>query len=180
MNKKLLIIINGKPTAGKDTVVLNCEKYFSESSDIPVPIQNLSSIDLVRQAATILGWDGRKDPMSRNFLSDLKDLSTKYNNGPFGYVTSVTISNDYPITFAHVREPEEIEKLYEKFKSEPEHQVVPIRLYVDRNVHVLSTNHADNNTDDQEYDYVIQNHGSLEELYRNTEFFIKKMLELAK
>jgi hypothetical protein len=170
-NKKILIILNGKPTAGKDTVVLNVKKQFGDEY-----VLNLSSIDLVMQAARILGWKGEKNPDDRNFLAGLKDLSTSYNDGPFHYIAEETITSNAKIIFAHLREPSEIQKLYDYFKDRKA-DICPFRVFVDRDVEVLATNHADNNTSNTDYDYYINNHGTLLDLEKATKTMMIKLFE---
>ena len=71
---KTVVIINGAGESGKGTFVKFCR-------DILLPyrifVNNISSIDQVKEVAAGLGWDGKKDDEGRKFLSDLKDLSTE-------------------------------------------------------------------------------------------------------
>ena len=72
MNEKVKIIINGCGGVGKDTFVDYCRIFAN--------ITNISSVDKIKEAAKILGWNGGKAEEDRKFLSDLKLLSTGYNN----------------------------------------------------------------------------------------------------
>lgn len=47
---------------------------------------NISSVDKIKEAAKVLGWDGGKTEEDRKFLSDLKLLSTGYNNYLYEYI----------------------------------------------------------------------------------------------
>lgn len=81
-----IIIINGGAGVGKDTFVRLCQ-------NIDPTIQNLSSVDYVREVAHELGWSGEKDDKARRFLSDLKKAMMLYNGAPF-YKVFETI-NDF-------------------------------------------------------------------------------------
>lgn len=106
--KKVVIIINGAGGVGKDFLCKAAKKRYG--------VWNFSAVDRVKQAAHMLEWNGEKDPASRKFLSDLKKLSVEYNDGPTKYllqrVREFTSGNGRgaDILFAHIREPEEIDK----------------------------------------------------------------------
>lgn len=156
---KVLIIVNGKPTAGKDTFVEYLDEIlFSKRKQ---NVSNISSIDVVKHVATILGWDGEKTDEARDFLSNIKDLSTKFNDFPFTNIVNLIDHSSLPIIACHIREPEEIEKLYNHYKESI--HVHAIRLFVDRNVEVTSTNHADKLVNESEYDMYIDNNKTLED-----------------
>ena len=77
---KLTIVINGAGGVGKDTM---CEFAAEEYA-----VTNVSSIDPVKQAARILGWDAQKDLKSRKFLADMKQLCVEYNDWPTKYLAA--------------------------------------------------------------------------------------------
>ena len=64
MKNKTVIVINGVGGVGKDTLCDIASKYYK--------VMNVSSVDPIKDAARILGWDGAKEPKDRKFLSDLK------------------------------------------------------------------------------------------------------------
>lgn len=104
MNKKVFII-NGSGGVGKDTF---CE-YVGHYAKVKV----ISSIDLVKDYASKMGWNGSKTPRDRKFLSDLKDLLTKYNDYPFRDICQKVLwfkEDDNEFLFIHIREPEEIDR----------------------------------------------------------------------
>ena len=108
-----IIIINGKAKSGKD---LFC-KYAYDNRGMVYPI---STINRVKQIALIAGWHGEKDEKARNFLSDLKDAMTAYNDSPRQYVLNfmeqrITMwgdDSDGIIFIVHSREPEDIQRNY--------------------------------------------------------------------
>lgn len=114
--KKLVIIINGKGGCGKDTICDILEKHY--------PTKRISTITKVKQAARLMfGWKGGKNLKDRKFLSDLKDLWTDYNDGPFVYAIDqfqkfaekpVAAYNE--IFIIHVREPSEIKKIKDRIE----------------------------------------------------------------
>ena len=75
--------------------------------------------------------------------------------------------------FAHLREPAEIEKLYRCFEEDC--NVKCIRIMIDRDIEVTASNHADNNTTSAKYDVVVDNNGTLKQLYNNTKTFFESL-----
>ena len=72
---KKIVVINGSGGSGKTTFVSMVKKYAS--------VCEISSVERIKQAATLLGWNGDKTEKDRKFLSDLKFLSSAYNNLSF-------------------------------------------------------------------------------------------------
>ena len=80
-----IIIINGKGGCGKDSLI----DGLKDHGWWPF---NLSSVDLVKDAGKVLGWNGGKSDKDRKFLHDLKTLSTEYNDGPNSYLCYQALS----------------------------------------------------------------------------------------
>ena len=81
-------------------------------------IAQISSVDIIKEVARRLGWNGEKDDKSRKFLSDLKDLSTQYSDAPLEYLTKEfnrVKDHDNVMLFMHIREPGEIQRAKERF-----------------------------------------------------------------
>ena len=160
---KQIFIINGSGGVGKDTFCEQCGHY----TDVKV----VSSIDLVKHFATEMGWSGQKTPRDRRFLSDLKDLLTAYNDLPFKdikqKVNEFKQDTDNMFLFIHIREPEEIERAKKEFGA---HTV----LVVDDNVLGIYSNHADGRVLEYDYDIVIDNSGTLEELEQEAKRFVER------
>ena len=147
-----VIIINGSGGKGKDEFVKMCRKYCS--------VYNFSSVDKVKKAARILGWEEKKEEIDRKFLSDLKFLSSKYNNSPLTYMKNMyqeCLKNPRDLLFFHIREPKEIEEAKQVFNAKT-------LLIKNSNVKDIKTNEADANVENYEYDYVIDNSGDLNRL----------------
>lgn len=116
-SRKLVIVINGRGGAGKDTLCgFAAERYR---------VLNVSSITPIKEMAAFCGWQGEKTDAARKFLSDLKRLTVDYCDFPtkyllerykefdggkcFGEVGGAD-GADCEIMFAHIREGGEIAK----------------------------------------------------------------------
>lgn len=151
VQRKQIFIINGSGGVGKDSFV----KLISKSSD--VPIMNFSSVDKVKEIARIIGWTGGKTEKDRKFLSDLKLLCTDYNNMPFNSMSEKVrkfTESDAAMLFLHIREPEEIEKAKIAFGA----KTVLIKRDA---VKQITSNMADGNVFNYQYDIVVDNDGDL-------------------
>lgn len=161
MSKKVFII-NGSGGVGKDTF---CE-YIGHYAKVKV----ISSIDLVKDYASKMGWNGSKTPRDRKFLSDLKDLLTKYNDYPFRDICQKVLwfkEDDNEFLFIHIREPEEIDRAKREFNA---HTI----LMVNDNVKGIYSNHADARVLEYNYDIVIDNSGTLKDLDIIAKDFVEK------
>ena len=144
-------IINGAPGSGKSTF---CQKV------IDIVGKNwgyeLSTVDLVKEIATDLGWNGEKTLKNRKFLSDLKDLLTEWDDIPFKhtvkqvkmikeYFDNYNLDSDEAAIFINCREPNEIERLKKALNA----KTVLVRRTKAENVAV--SNHADANVLNYKY-----------------------------
>ena len=166
-----IYVVNGAAGSGKTTFEENIKKIVGDEY-----CYILSTITPIKQIATMVGWNGKKDLESRKFLSDLKDLLTKYNDYPFNYICD-QIKHieeewaEYGITprsiviFVDCREPEEIKKLCDKLDAKS----LLIRRASAENAE--TSNHADANVLNYNYDIVIENSGDLRDYaYKAFEF----------
>lgn len=106
MKNKRIFVINGMGGSGKDTFISFIGEYAN--------IVNYSSIDIIKQMARLVGWDGSKDEVSRAFLCELKRLVNDYNRYPLKmmlYKIREFQDSDAEFLFLHVREAKEIELL---------------------------------------------------------------------
>ena len=137
---------------GKDT--------FANILNEFIPTLKYSSIDKVKEIASLCGWDGGKSEKDRKFLSDLKVLVSQYSNMPLQSIINKTIeflNNDYyQVMLIDIREPEEIEKAKKILKAKT------ILIKNDR-VQMITSNMADANVFNYNYDFTIENNGTLEE-----------------
>ena len=162
--KKQVIIINGTGGSGKDTFVEFCSEFAK--------VKNISSVDKVKEAAQILvGWNGEKDDKSRKLLVDLKQLSIKYNDYPTQYVKEQYdefMKIDLEFLFIHIREKAEIEKIKALLNAKT-------LLIRNPRVALITSNNSDGNVYDYDYDYVVENEGTLEDLKEKAKVFVKEI-----
>ena len=175
-----ILCINGQGGVGKDSFVFFCGTPSTG-------VYNYSMVDDIKTIATQIGWDGKKTLKDRKFLSDLKDLADSYNDFSFERVldklrtTSAThclallndgITNDEKdlVCFVHARESRDIERWKQRCGA---------RAILVRRPEVEGEygNHADDHVFDCDYDYYINNNGSLEDLRGQAHKFIKHIRE---
>lgn len=158
---KQVFIINGSGGVGKDTFV-SCVRHFCNAI-------NYSSVDLIKRAARILGWNGGKTEEDRKFLSDLKSLCAKYNDAPFRDICDI-VNNfkecEHKYLFLHIREPEEIERAKKEFNAKT-------ILITRESVSEITTNDSDKNVNNYQYDYIVENNGTLDDLMQKAKDFIE-------
>ena len=164
MNKQIFII-NGSGGTGKDTFV----SLVSNN----IATMNFSSVDKVKEIAREIGWTGGKTEKDRKFLSDLKLLCTNYNDMPFNSMRNKVIEfldSDSYFLFLHIREPEEIERAKITFNAKT--------ILVKRDsVKQITSNMADANVYNYDYDIIINNNDGIEELKYKAFCLAKDFLE---
>ena len=150
---KRIVIINGQGGVGKDT-------FIELLTDTKLKIINVSSVDGIKELARKVGWNGTKEERDRKFLSDLKILTSNYCGFSEYYLINKAkefLKSDSDLMFAHIREPLRIREFLNKF---PEAKT----LLIKRNDISSYGNMADDGVFDFEYDYIIQNSGTIETL----------------
>lgn len=174
-----VVVINGMPGCGKTTFEEMCGEYvnnqppgFFEYGKFTF-VRILSTVDFVKSIAKECGWDGSKTLRNRKFLSDLKDLLTEWDDVPFKVIKE-HIDREYrlgfnSIIFVDCREPKEIQKLKDAFNATT---VLIRRPAIEKNE---TSNHADAEVFDYEYDLNIWNEYGLEELKVMASTFIEKL-----
>lgn len=164
----IVLIINGAPRVGKDTFINLLSKITEKE------IVAYSSIDWVKNTARqIFGWDGTKDTKSRQMLSDLKDLATKWDDIPFRCICtriglSLKASIDYFCT--NIREPSEIQKLCDwcKTKGIPCYSIWIRRKEAEQKAldnHFFSR--GDTQFTEFNYDFIIENQTTIDTFCNN-------------
>lgn len=171
-----LVIINGTGESGKDAV---CDIAYDLLGG---RVRTFSTIDPVKRLAAYTrdiycrcGWDLEKDEKGRRFLSDLKDVWNHYNQGPYIIACETVKAIDHPnqsespdICFLHSREPSEIGNL--------KHDLVmfnPVTLLVRRpGGRQAWGNHTDDDVECYDYDYELDNDGTLEALSERVKTFL--------
>lgn len=165
MSKKIFVI-NGIGRSGKDSWAEFVGKY--------IPTCKYSIVDLPKEAAKVLGWNGAKNEKDRKFLSDIMDLATEYNDSPYRDVTSLVEAFDTElpeeVLVIDMRDPKDITRAVKDFEAET-------ILIKNPNVKKINSNHADANVDDYEYDYIIENDGTLEQLDKMAYLFCEQIIK---
>lgn len=165
---KKIYITNGSGTSGKDTFAKMLSKYIT--------VHKYSSINLVKAMLRFAGVDiDEKTEELRLLLSDIKDRLTRYSDVPFKDVEEV-VDNfkngiiDAEVLLIDIREPEEIARAVEVFGAET-------ILIKNPNVEKIKSNHADANVDNYNYDYIIENDGTLEQLDKMAYLFSEQVIK---
>lgn len=159
-----IVIINGHGGSGKDTFISLCQPY--------VKIFNFSTVDFVKEIAFDCGWDGQKTPEARLFLSELKRILTEWKNLPYlktierveeacGLLKDL---KEDGVIFIHCREPQEVLKLKTALQA--------ITLLVDRKTDEIFINSSDKDIMNMEYDYYVDNNGTINELLSKAKDFL--------
>lgn len=164
---KKVYITNGSGGNGKDSFADFLGKYIS--------VFKYSSIDLVKEMFEVAGISkADKTEKKRKLWSDGKDLLTAYDDIPFKDITSVVTDFmndkiDTDVLLIDIREPEEIARAVQTFGAE----TILIR---NPKVDKIDTNHADANVENYNYDYIIENNGTLEQLETVAKDFAKNVI----
>lgn len=170
--QKTLALINGAAENGKDTFIDYVQRQLHERSEALV--FNESSIDPVKKAMqTFLGWDGEsKEDHDRACMAAIKAAWDKYYQGTVNHCMHRT-SNVFHFTqgslllFYHVREPANIEDILREFKGRfgtiNDFNVITVLVHGKERV-TKYNNDADRNVEAFEYDLLIDNDGTPDEL----------------
>lgn len=165
-----VLIITGNAGVGKDTFVNMLNKHIGAA--------HISIVDHVKDIARRIGWNGEKGEKDREFLSDLKLLIDEYNNANLKYVID-EISLYYahacygqPFLCIDMREKKDIDAVIGYFG----HDKIQIVRVVNNRVLPVTSNIADKNVEENDYDYLIENNGTKEDLERTVAEFIDQIM----
>lgn len=170
LSEKLVIIINGKGGAGKDTVCEIAERYYRAKT--------ISAITPVKEIARYCGWagDSEKDNRARKFLSDLKRILIEYNDMPNNYLEKEYkdfIHSDNDLLFVHIREHDQIDDF--KMRVPSKCVTLIVRSSALDNNRVFFGNTSDDDVENYTYDYSFVNGNSMDDLIRNFTAFLKDL-----
>ena len=169
---KKVVIINGYGTCGKDKFV----KLFARAIPLDTEMNNISTVDNVKEISKLMGWDGRsKTEKDRQLWVDLKAAHTRYNDGIFNAIVVHINQSDDNFFFVHCREPKEIQKFVDHYSSMP--SVECTTLLIDRSGVEPPNNESDRSVMDYEYDKVIMNNGTLNDLMNKADHFYRELTE---
>lgn len=160
MKKPQILIVNGVPGSGKDTMAELLNKY--------AVVEKLSIIDLAKDIAMLSGWDGVKGDRSRQFLCDIKDLVDEFSDASHIYidkrVNSILKTRDCDYILIDAREGKDISRLVERFGA------MSVKV-TNKNVTTRIPTRADQAAvgDCVEYDIVLANDGTLDDFEKTIE-----------
>ena len=182
--KTRVVIINGIPTAGKDTFVQMVADYCN--MDESANVFNISSVEPIKDILVGFGWNGDKSDDIRDMIAGIKKLWIATQNGP----TTFLFTNIYQyhmmhtdednIIFCHVREPIEIDKLVNVLAGMEIMGIEERTILVDRtSVHSDTNISSDDikNVTNYQYDSYIYNDGTLDQLKEMAENFVDMLLK---
>ncbi|AEG53141.1 hypothetical protein [Sinorhizobium meliloti] len=173
---KTVIVVNGKPRAGKDTSIEFMKQACAREE---LETHEFSSIDPVRSALHSLGIDTTaKTENDRAALSEIGDTLERYYSFRTEKCTvqiNVAFAAGVDVFFLHMREPALIEKLAAMTPW-------PVRkVYIDADrAENVTSNASDTGTwRERFYDHVIRNNGTLDDLRQECSKFLLEIGVLA-
>lgn len=177
-------IINGMGTCGKDTfaefVSANLMKLtgFPDNDNYAYLI-NLSSVDWPKKVCRFAGWLGGKEEKDRKFISDVNLALEAWNNSPLQTtLDKINIAHKEQGSkyfFVAIREPHRIDK-FKKMCKECNYQVFTV--FIRRpGIPQITSNVADASTlKPYDYDYYLDNNGTLEEWQEKAKKFAREVI----
>lgn len=166
-------ILNGVGTAGKQEF-FNWVQQIAWERDT-ILITQTSIIDPIKLVAyRSFIWDGeKKDKKSRKLLYNLKCVLDEYND--FSYQETkkqidFAWKSNCKAIFIDVREPKDIQRFVNDYRAKT--------ILIKRDGIDIWGNPADDNVEKYNYDFIIENNGTLKELHKKAEdFYTKEILE---
>jgi len=157
---KKVIIINGWGACGKDKFV----KLFGRHIAPDLEMENISTVDDVKEISKFMGWDGKsKTEEDRRLWVDLKKAWTLYNNGIMQNIVDHIYVSDSNFFFVHCREPHEIQKFVDYYDTSA---IQCLTLLITREGIEPPNNESDKSVMNYTYDHTLSNDGTLDDLYK--------------
>lgn len=176
------VIINGLGGCGKSTFIKLCKDYCEDPDTYGISwkVEELSTVDFVKEIARLCGWKDTKRKKDREFLHDLKMAMENWDDIP----NKKTLDNAYDILrknldcnhifFVNIREAKGIESFSQLVM---EHGLQkPTKVLIESK---KDTNEVDSviyEIKSVEYDKIYQNNGTLEELSEKAQEFVKGII----
>ena len=160
-----VFVINGMARAGKDTFCNYVSEMYNDT-------YHFSIVDLTKDFAKQLGWNGEKDERGRKFLCELKRITDEYDDRNFQRVkqTIEHITTDDMVFLVDMREPQDIERARKELNAK-------IVFVKNSNVPIINSNYADAGVFNINYDIEIDNSGTLDDLKDKARDFIDKYIK---
>lgn len=181
---KHIVIINGFHS-GKDTFVKYCKKYAE--------CDNYSYVDKTREllSHSHIGYkDTMKDDKDRKLLATVNNALEEWDNIPLKSVYDkcfcfICLGNKNKVLFIHIRNIDIIQKLIGLLHNMDNSSIILkycfpkdfkiTTLLVRRNNGLTAPTKEDADVENYNYDYYIDNNGTLDELELKAKDFIEKL-----
>lgn len=173
-----VIITNGTGGSGKDTFYYYAAAEIIGRKDIHAVSNKYSYVDWTRHVLHLLNFDtDNKTPAMRTLMSDLNRAFEKYDDIPFNMCVKKIeqqerrdkqYSCDYYL-FLDVRSPEVIDRFKAKYPD-------ILTVLVDNGT-INTDTELDSGVYDYNYDYVVKNTGTLDDLRAEAERFVEKLVK---
>lgn len=159
-----IFVLNGSPTAGKNTFV----------DMIPAKTIHYSYVDFTRDILDYAGIDYRKkSDKVRVLLESINNALEEFDDIPFKDCCDLTqdflnglYEEEY--LFIDIRKPCNIKRFLDKFKGAR-------AVYVDNKKPISSVTESDSQVANYDYDFYIDNSGSLEDLQNEVNRFMAEI-----
>lgn len=161
-----IVILNGNPTAGKNTFAELVEDFY------PV-IDHISYVDFTRNMLDKMGVDySGKTAKDRQLIEAVNNALENHSDIPFIDICSFTYKaiqeHDSGILFVDIRKPENIKRFCERFPD-------AITVFVDDGKETSDVTLSDSVVKNMEYKYTVINTGSIDDLKLAALVFINEI-----
>ena len=165
-----VVVVNGRPRAGKDSFIAACEQHLGREG---VSFASFSSIDPIRDILSAAGVDvSEKTEADRKLLAVMGDALEEHSS----YRTHRCIAEimefhhangPESVFFLHIREPYNIRKVMRGIAQTRMGQNIEFTtiLIKSKRELAINSNRADANVGEMAYDEVIHNDGTLGDLH---------------
>ena len=157
-----IIVVNGTARSGKDTFVALCDRYWRDIKHAYCIMH--STVGYIKEMLEEYYGisEEPKTDRKRALWCDIKKLLTDYGDYPFKAIQKIVRENDWNngaenLLFIMAREPKEIAKIKAEWPG------LTVTVLVSKAVDIPA-NYADANVWNYQYDYIIDNNGSIEDL----------------
>jgi hypothetical protein len=180
MTKPILILVNGHPKSGKDTVILQTQRLLKERR---VPSIHLSSINPIREMVMSAGIIiSLKTEADRKLLSIIGEAVEEHSRFRSTWCSAqiqkfLRAHGGEPraVAFLQIREPHVQENLCAILRTnQPDTTVIRLGVLSNRSTPVLS-NPSDAGIAQLKFDHTIQNDGTTDELREACRAFLRRI-----
>lgn len=176
--KQKVFIINGFPGVGKDYLINELAKLLPDFD-----VHSVSTVDKIKQMASVLGYSDSSKEQFRQYLSDSKDLVDKAfpNWTLLNCVkrTCIALDNSFlgnkrsAAVFIHSRTPSDIDFIKESL-DDAGYEAITLLVEADWYKRTEFTNHADKDVMNYAYNYTFKNSKKEKTFNKNIKQFISE------